>query len=225
VSITCSLPTTRKGTSTPRSTTQPPRRRRLLFRPRLQVHLASPLHVHQALPQCRPEDRDQEKEGPRLVFRHQRSPRTSKLSRTSSTHELSSSSKPSTSGASTHLQRPEDRASNMNVSSRGSMTMTTGRLLRFTNTPNTLQGPQDAPASKGATSPTSTLTSPNYIDPLSEEEEYPETAPQPATKPQNAAKSVRFAELPQVNIVRTSPETTTRTSAPPPRQTKKKNGQ
>ena len=42
-------------------------------------------------------------------------------------------------------------------------------------------------------------TSPNYFDLLSDKEDHPETAPQLASKPQNAVKTVRFAEPPQVN--------------------------
>ena len=67
-------------------------------------------------------------------------------------------------------------------------------------------------------------TSPKYFDLLTEEEDHPETVPQPASKPQNAAKTVRFAEPPQVNNAGISPGTTTATSGPHLRQTKQKKG-
>jgi hypothetical protein len=105
----------------------------------------------------------------------------------------------------------------------GSMIMTIGQLSRSANTPQTLQRPHEGHALRGATSSTSTPNSLNYFDLLSEEVDHPETVPQPAAKPQNTGKMVRFAELPQVNRGRKTPETTR--SAPPPRPMKKKNGQ
>ncbi len=105
---------------------------------------------------------------------------SNKLSPASSTKEKSSSSHPQTSGASTHLQRPEDPASNMNVTCGGSMMEMSGRLSRSANTPQTLQRLPEERASKGATSPTSIPTSsPNYFDLLSEEMDHrdrPETS-------------------------------------------------
>jgi len=58
---------------------------------------------------------------------------------------------------------------------------------------------------------------------LSEEEDHPETVPQPATKSQNTGKTVRFAELPHVNRLQKTPKTTK--SDPPSRSMRQKNGQ
>jgi DNA-binding transcriptional regulator of glucitol operon len=112
----------------------------------------------------------------------------------------------------------------MNVSCGGSTIMTSGRWSRSANTPHTLQRPMDGHASKGGMSSTSTPTSPNYFDMLSEEEDRPEIVPQPTTKSQNAGKTVKVAERPHANRLRNTPvTTTTTTSAPPPRLTKQNN--
>jgi len=69
------------------------------------------------------------------------------------------------SGEFTLLQKPEDLVSNTNVSCGASTTAgTNGQPSRSAITPKTLLGPPEERSSKGVTSSSSILTSPNYFD-------------------------------------------------------------
>jgi len=76
---------------------------------------------------------------------------------------------PPTHGAST--QRRQRAKSNMNVSSVPSTTKVNGQARRSANKPRTPHGPQSQLVLREFTSPPSIPVSPNYVDPLFEEEE------------------------------------------------------
>ena len=118
---------------------------------------------------------------------------------TSSRKDPSENSHPLVNGASTLLPSQEAPASSMSASFGASTTGTNGRPSRSDSTPKTLREPLEERASKEQTSPSSTPTSPNYFDLLSDMEDNTEAPPLPAAKTQLAKKKVRFTDQPQVN--------------------------
>jgi hypothetical protein len=146
--------------------------------------------------------RPREREHPSGLSRQD--PSSNKPSPPSSTGEQSRSSPPPTSGGSTPQQSPEDPAFSMSVEYGPLTTKTNGSSPRSVNTPKTPQEQQQDPGSREVMYLPSMPTSPNYFDPLDEEEE---DQPEP-TLPQvvkEKPKRVRFAPTPSPQALMTMP--------------------